>query len=105
MTITHHPSDVTLAAFASGTLDESRGLVVAAHLSLCARCRNAVRSFEQVGGVLLEAAEPAVMTDGALERAMCRLGQQETIASPVGAALAGTASDLPAPLSRYSQSP
>ena len=45
MSIIHHPSDATLAAFASGTLDEARGIVVAAHLSLCAQCRNAVHAF------------------------------------------------------------
>jgi putative transcriptional regulator len=44
MTITHHPSDATLGALASGALDEARGLVVATHLSLCAPCRRAART-------------------------------------------------------------
>ena len=73
MTIVHHPTDASLAAFASGTLDECRGLVVATHLSLCAHCRNAVRAFEAVGGFLLEGAEPTGMSAGALERAMAQL--------------------------------
>src|SRR5580700_3300246 len=33
MSIIHHPSDATLSAFASGKLDEARGIVVATHLS------------------------------------------------------------------------
>ena len=41
MTITHHPTDHTIAAFAAGTLDEGRALVVATHLSLCPACRKA----------------------------------------------------------------
>ena len=56
MTIKHHPSDATLAAYASGTLDQARGLAVATHLSLCAQCRAAVRKFESVGGAVLEVA-------------------------------------------------
>ena len=66
MTIVHHPTDASLAAYASGTLDECRGLVVATHVSLCAHCRNAVRAFEAVGGFLLEGAEPTGMSSGAL---------------------------------------
>ena len=81
MTIVHHPTDASLAAYASGTLDECRGLVVATHVSLCAHCRNAVRAFEGVGGFLLEGAEPASMSAGALERAMARLDQSEAIAA------------------------
>jgi putative transcriptional regulator len=101
MTIMHHPSDATLAAFASGTLDEARGLVVATHVSLCAQCRGAVRAFEHVGGKLLEDVEPAAMSEGALERAMALLGSQETVPSAASAPGAASASDLPAPLSRY----
>lgn len=98
MSIMHHPSDATLAAFASGTLDEARGLVVATHLSLCARCRNGVRTFENIGGTLLEDLQPTAMSAGALERAVARLGQPETITSAMPAP---TVPKLPAPLSRY----
>jgi putative transcriptional regulator len=100
MTITHHPSDATLAAFASGTLDEMRGLVVATHLSLCARCRAAAAALELVGGALLERAEPASMSAGALERTMARLDAQDAAPSDE-AVLAETERTLPAPLSRY----
>ncbi len=40
MTIMHHPSASAFGAFASGTLDEARAVVVATHLSLCPQCRS-----------------------------------------------------------------
>lgn len=54
MTIRHHPSDETLAAFAANLLDEANTLVVATHLSLCRDCRTGVRQFEALAGHLLE---------------------------------------------------
>jgi putative transcriptional regulator len=98
MTITRHPSDATLAAFASGTLDEARSLVVATHLSLCTECRSAVRAFEHVGGALLDAATPTSMSAGALERAMAELGAPEATA-PVRRD--PRVDNLPAPLANY----
>ena len=38
MTISKHPTDETLAAFAAGQLDEGRRVVVEAHAELCATC-------------------------------------------------------------------
>jgi putative transcriptional regulator len=102
MSIIHHPSDAALAAFASGTLDEARGIVVAAHLSLCAQCRNAVHAFEEAGGALLDDGAPATMSAGALQRAMAALGPLDIIAPAIDEGVAG---DLPAPLSRYAVGP
>src|SRR5580704_17818478 len=103
MSIIHHPSDATLAAFASGTLDEARGIVVAAHLSLCAQCRGTVHAFEAAGGALLDDVEPAEMSAGALQRAMAALGPLDIISPAIRSA--GAAGDLPAPLSRYAVGP
>jgi|SRR5580698_4000184 putative transcriptional regulator len=97
MTIKHHPSDETLAAFASGTLDEARSLVVATHLVLCPECRNAARAFEHVGGALLDAEKATAMSAGALQRAMVALGQPETIAET----RRDRVDNLPAPLAQY----
>jgi putative transcriptional regulator len=99
MTIMHHPSDVTLGAFASGTLDEARAVVVATHISLCPQCRRVLRAFEHVGGELLEATAPADMGAAALERAMARL---DSAAPPLTASeQIKPVSDLPAPLNQY----
>ncbi len=59
MTITHHPDDDVLAAYAAGTLDDGSAFVIAAHLAMCGACRSAVRDFECIGGVLLGETEPS----------------------------------------------
>ncbi|HEX4407133.1 MAG TPA: ChrR family anti-sigma-E factor [Xanthobacteraceae bacterium] len=100
MTIIHHPSAATLAAFASGTLDEARAVVVASHLALCPQCQAERARFETVGGALLDAAPSAVMNEGAMERTL-----QRALATPDRAAPASTRpnaeSRLPAPLEHY----
>jgi putative transcriptional regulator len=70
MTISHHPTGETLAAFAAGQLDEARALVVATHIALCAECRESLHRFEAVGGAMLAEAAPAAMADGALARTL-----------------------------------
>jgi putative transcriptional regulator len=103
MTINHHPSDATLAAYASGGLDQARGLVVATHLSLCAQCGSMVHDFELAGGAMLENTEPAAMSSGALQRAMAALGPLDVVAPLPEKAL--VASEFPEPLSRYNLGP
>src|SRR5216683_1831040 len=103
MTIIHHPSDATLAAFASGSLDEARGIVVAAHLSLCAQCRNVVHAFEAAGGALLDNVAPMALSAGALQRAMAALAPLDVISPAIRGE--GAAGDLPAPLSHYAVGP
>ena len=103
MSIIHHPSDATLSAFASGTLDEARGIVVAAHLSLCAQCRNAVHAFEEAGGALLDDVAPEACPP-ALAARHGPLGPSSMI-SPRSAARCRAPGDLPAPLSRYAVGP
>jgi putative transcriptional regulator len=98
MTITHHPSDATLAAFASGTLDEAHSLVVATHLSLCGECRNALRTFEHVAGAMLDDLKPTGMGAGVLERTMAQLGPPETVSA---AQRDPRLENLPAPLAQY----
>ena len=105
MTIKHHPSDATLAGFASGALDEARGVVVATHLSLCAQCRAAVEAFEHVGGIMLNDQEPMAMTAGALQRAVAKLGAPEAVSSAHREAGESAAHHLPAPLDRYAVGP
>ena len=68
--ITHHPTDETLAAFASGTLDEARSLVVSVHVSLCATCKGRARQYEAIGGALLDQTSPAAMKPGSLHKVL-----------------------------------
>ena len=74
MTITHHPSDETLAAFASGSLDEARSVVVAAHVARCAQCSTTMGTLEQIGGTLIEQAPPTSLRAESLDEALIRIG-------------------------------
>lgn len=86
MTITHHPSDATLAAFAAGQLDEGSGVVVASHLAACSICRLWLRKLEDVGGALLADLPPTPMAPGALAKTMERLSVPAEQDKPVPAA-------------------
>ena len=106
MTIKHHPTDQTLAAYAAGTLDEAKALVVATHVSLCPQCRQAAAAFESVAGEMLQALPPAPMAADALTKTLSRLEADAAPAAPVPA----TAHDdddirLPAPLAAYDRKP
>lgn len=97
MTIQHHPSDETLAAYAAGTLDEARRLIVATHLSLCRHCHDFVHALETVGGSMLDKIAPVAMSDGARSRLLRQLdGHDLAPATPSSAA-----GSWPAPLRRY----
>lgn len=97
MNIHHHPTETTLASFATGTLDEARALAVATHVSLCPQCRAKQKSFEHVGGALLERVAPDEMTPGALQRALAGIDTPE----PVKRAPVRRTDRLPEPLSAY----
>ena len=70
---THHPDDMMLMDYASGSLGEASSVVLATHLALCPGCRHAVREMEAVGGALLEALEPDALSPGALDAMRARL--------------------------------
>lgn len=79
MSIKQHPTDETLTAYAAGSLDEGRSVVVAAHTEMCARCRGWVATVENIGGVLLSDLLPAAMENGALARALARIDRGDNI--------------------------
>lgn len=73
--ITHHPTDETLAAYAAGTLDEARRLIVAMHVSRCAACADQVGRFEAVGGAFLDSAPTVSLRSDALEAVLRRIDE------------------------------
>ena len=81
MTIVHHPSDATLAAFAAGQLDEGRRLVVAMHIARCPACRKAAATFEAVGGEAIAENPPIPIAPDALSRALNALDAEPREAS------------------------
>lgn len=101
MTITHHPNDETLAAFASGTLDEARSVVIAAHMSRCPRCRATLGALEQFGGLLIERTAPVPLRKEALDTALLRIDE-----TPQPEPLRGRAgTDYPEVLAPYEVGP
>ena len=73
--IWHHPADGLLLAHAAGSLEEAMALIVATHLSFCARCRRIVAQAEAVGGVRVEEMPPVSLAADALEKTLTRLSQ------------------------------
>jgi putative transcriptional regulator len=77
----HHPSPDILAEYASGALHAGAALVIACHLEVCAVCRSEVVLWESVAGTMLEDSAPQALSDGALERMLARLDEEEAIAA------------------------
>lgn len=69
----HHPTADILAAYAAGANEPGFGMVVGAHVEICAACRAQVRAFEAASGAALSALAEVEMHAGALERVMARL--------------------------------
>ena len=63
MTITHHPLDETLLAYASGRLDSGRSVVVAAHLARCHSCSRVVGSLTSFAGTMLAEMAPSLLSN------------------------------------------
>lgn len=82
MSIRHHPSSDTVAAFAAGNLDRGQHVVTATHLAHCAACRARAAAAEHIGGAVLTALPPAPMAADALARAAQRLDEAAPPAPP-----------------------
>ena len=101
MTIRRHASNETLAAYAAGTLDLGRRLVVASHLERCAACRGFVRGMEHVAGVMLEDLAPTPMSADALAHTMARIDREPSVRRATAALPASDQSGMPACLRPY----
>ena len=100
--ITHHPSDLTLARLAAGTLGAGPQLVVATHLSGCPQCRGVLRSFEAALGAMLDAVPPARLSPDAFAEALGRLDEAAPHSEPAPRVIHP---DLPPPLNAYDLGP
>jgi putative transcriptional regulator len=101
MTIRHHPSDETLAAYAGGTLVIARRLVVASHLEHCSMCCTFLRGAEEIAGVMLEDLSPAELSPDALARTLARLEAGHEAGAPGEFGQAQGKPGLPACLRGY----
>lgn len=73
MTVATHPSDETLLRYAAGTLPAGPKLLVDLHLAHCPDCRQLLRAFESVGGVLLDDMTGVPVAGDALARTLARI--------------------------------
>jgi putative transcriptional regulator len=94
-TITHHPDEALLAAYAAGSLDLGEHVAIATHLASCAHCRAWARSLERIGGALLDEQPPAALSDGALERTLARLNEVAAVSPPAAGVLPDAPPGLP----------
>ncbi len=69
----HHPSDDILTAYAAGALEPGFGLVVGAHVEVCAHCRARVGAFEATSGAALASLPQETVGDDALAKVMARV--------------------------------
>ena len=69
----HHPSEDILTGYSAGALEPGFGLVVAAHVEVCAHCRARIGAFEAISGAALKALPRADVGENALANVMARL--------------------------------
>jgi putative transcriptional regulator len=98
--IGHHPDDVTLMFFASGSLPVAIACVVASHAWMCPQCRDRVGRLKLVGAVLMEAMEPQPASESEESAAMRRY-EDEMSAPQTPASSPPSDPVLPAPLADY----
>lgn len=70
--------DELIFEHAAGTLPEGLALFTACYMSFDPDAASRYRSVEDLGGVLLEALEPALVSEDALEQTLSRIEKQES---------------------------
>lgn len=94
----HHPDEGVLMDFASGAVHEAGAVLIATHLALCAQCRDRVRTFETLGGALIDDLPPSELAEGSRDALMAKLD-----VAPISDAPRKTpaSSSMPEPLRGY----
>lgn len=80
-----HPSDLDLAAFATGTLADEQRIMIEIHTRGCAFCRTFVAQMEHVGGAILDGLPPTPLAEGSLAKVLAQI-DGPPVAAPVFAA-------------------
>ena len=63
----HHVPDDALLAYATGNGSDAEAILVAAHATLCPRCRHVIEDFQAAGDALLEALPEAELPPSMLD--------------------------------------
>jgi putative transcriptional regulator len=91
--------DEWLMSYAAGSLPEAHALIVASHAWYHPEVRSRIADAEAVGGALMETAEVADMSAGALDAVLARL--DEPLAEDESPVQTVADSDMPAPLAEW----
>jgi len=75
---THSLDDSILLDYAAGSCSEAVSLVVASHLTLCPEARARYAAFEDMGGAMLDAMEPAEIEGDALADCLALIDAEES---------------------------
>ncbi len=75
MTAQHHPGDDLLLGYVTASLPMPMETAIAAHLTLCPRCRETTSALEVLGGEILSELEPAPLDEDALAHVLARLDE------------------------------
>ena len=75
MKIRHHLSEELLLDYSSGALSEAWSIAVAAHLSMCSRCRASHAKLEEIGGSLLTDSTLEELSDDIFSNVLERLDE------------------------------
>lgn len=110
---TYHPDDALLFDYATGRTSEAESLVIAAHATLCPRCRNRIAEFEAVGGALVEDIAPVAMADTAFAAVLSQidaepasaLGPVSTLSALEQRSIRPGSAVLPRPILNYLDNP
>ena len=95
MTISGHPLEDQLKAFAVGTLSRGWHVAVATHVHSCPRCRLQVQMTEVIGGIMLENLPPAAMSDDAWCAVEARVGRVPGAAAGAASSVSERLADIP----------
>jgi len=68
--VIHHPAETLLNAHAEGRVPLPLAVAIRLHAELCQACAARLAALDELGGLRLERAEPAMISEGLLEAVM-----------------------------------
>ena len=93
--------DALLLDYATGSLSRPLELLVETHLAMNEKSSRSMRMLMQLGGILLEDAEPVSLSENALQNVMAQLGQFDKDTDEMYAEVNEHSEWLPHPIASY----
>lgn len=74
--IKHHLHEEILMSYATGNASSSVSLIVASHITICSKCRNAVSTYEDIGGKVLNESSPIAVNMNTLDAVLNKIDDE-----------------------------